>query len=435
MEVRCATNSELTEWGDPEFLFNVSYYRAIPYDPSRPWKDADGMWYMGLSADHCNVTTKRLPCESGGEVLLYRSPKLRGSSAEWTKVGPMYTTPKTVLRHSHLSAEFVTIEYIGNLTGDPHNGTTRVFLNNVAGNGGGDCCSGTTSYTVGFQEPPSAEGDGKFTPYLVSNLVNGTGMMDWGSFYLNESSTATYGVEMLSGNASHGWSMARVVGTETNNYVTENGRKVIFAWVAIDGNDGLAGGHGNALSLPRDLSMDKELRLLQQFAPELKVLRESDNTHLLIVDDAARAAGAQSSDVTGQQIEVFAKFTTHKSSMKNEVPPFGFSVLGCRSGVLTKPSTKIGVVMAQGLISVDAVSQHNDFERLGPIQPANATSFAIHAIVDHTIIEVIVNNLTAFTVTAHPKSVTCDEVSLFGVDGVAVTAEMQVWRLRSANNE
>jgi hypothetical protein len=186
MEVRCATNDKLTEWSDPQFLFNVSYYRPIPYDPARPWKDTDGMWYMALSGDHCNDTTRQLPCESGGQINLYRSTKLRG--ATWEKVGPMYTTPTTVLKYGHLQKEFVTIEYIGNLTGDPHQGTTRVFLNNVGGNGGGEgCCSGTTSYTVGKQS-----NGGAFVPYVETN-TNGVGMMDWAAFTWNTTSTATRG--------------------------------------------------------------------------------------------------------------------------------------------------------------------------------------------------------------------------------------------------
>jgi hypothetical protein len=76
LEIRCAKNANLTEWGEPEYLFPVYYYRCsdlysprvespatrsreflaplsclpaiccrgLPYDPTRPWKDKDGKW-------------------------------------------------------------------------------------------------------------------------------------------------------------------------------------------------------------------------------------------------------------------------------------------------------------------------------------------------------------------------------------------------------
>ena len=27
-----------------DYLFNVSFWRAVPYDPARPWQEADGTW-------------------------------------------------------------------------------------------------------------------------------------------------------------------------------------------------------------------------------------------------------------------------------------------------------------------------------------------------------------------------------------------------------
>jgi len=44
LELRCAENDNLTLWSDPIWLYDVFFYRALPYDPIRPWKDSDGMW-------------------------------------------------------------------------------------------------------------------------------------------------------------------------------------------------------------------------------------------------------------------------------------------------------------------------------------------------------------------------------------------------------
>ncbi|GAB5372902.1 hypothetical protein AAMO2058_001703900 [Amorphochlora amoebiformis] len=171
MELRCAHDHSLTKWGEPEYIFNVSYYRSIPYDPSRPWKDIDGRWYMLVSTDSCNGTSNLVPCEEGGALVLYTSDKVRG---DWEQIGTVYEEWRTVLPFSQETKEMVTIEYLGYFENDPYNGTTRVFFNNVGGNGGEiNCCAGTTSYTVGSQRP-----GGVFVPYNDASFY-GTSMLDW----------------------------------------------------------------------------------------------------------------------------------------------------------------------------------------------------------------------------------------------------------------
>ena len=138
LELRCALDGDLKRWAiTPDYLFNVTFYRPVPYDPARPWREKDGYWYVLLSFDHCNATTKALPCESGGMLVMWRSPTLRGAHADWQYVGPVFTSNATVLAEGSLAKEFVTIDYIGRLAGDPSTAPlgTRVFLNNVGGNG------------------------------------------------------------------------------------------------------------------------------------------------------------------------------------------------------------------------------------------------------------------------------------------------------------
>ena len=58
LELRCATNASMQAFGPNQYLYNVSFYRALPYDPVRPWKDTDGQWYSTISTDGCNATTR-----------------------------------------------------------------------------------------------------------------------------------------------------------------------------------------------------------------------------------------------------------------------------------------------------------------------------------------------------------------------------------------
>ena len=39
MEIRCAVDSNLTKWGPPEFIYPLYFYRGLPYDPVRPWRE------------------------------------------------------------------------------------------------------------------------------------------------------------------------------------------------------------------------------------------------------------------------------------------------------------------------------------------------------------------------------------------------------------
>ena len=88
MELRCASKSDLTQWGNPIWIYPSYFYRALPYDPVRPWKDVDGKWYSSWSSDGCNATTRRTPCEAGGQLELLVSPSLHGPEIECPNPDP-----------------------------------------------------------------------------------------------------------------------------------------------------------------------------------------------------------------------------------------------------------------------------------------------------------------------------------------------------------
>ena len=79
LALRCATNAAATEWGEYEPMIPVVYYRGLPYDPFRPFRDHDGLWYAGIAGDACNGTTDAVPCAAGGAISIWSSPALRGT--------------------------------------------------------------------------------------------------------------------------------------------------------------------------------------------------------------------------------------------------------------------------------------------------------------------------------------------------------------------
>merc|ERR1712070_321071 len=403
MELRCALDDNLTAWSEsPEYIFNISWYRALPYDPARPWVEKDGNWYMMVSMDGCNATTQQLPCDLGGEAHLWRSPALQGPSANWQHVGPVLTSNATVLKTGHLSKEFVTIDYIGKLTGDPSPaGDTRIFFDNVGGNGGGEgCCSGTTSFRVVTQAHPGAP--------LVQ--VGPEGMVDWGAFTpMPSPPEGAMGVDRLSGTASRGFSMARTLGSEEVDQVTKPGRRVMIGWTGPSRIPGFEIGWSGQ-SLPRDLSLGPDRSLRQQFVPELQMLRSQKVTG--------------SSVNASLQAEVYASFGQRSSSAVD----FGLTVLGDGKG--QGNHTVITLSPRTGLVTVDGTAQSNSDIRAGPLPPQLPSGgWSVHAIIDHSILEVIVNNITALTVYVAPPA-DAGYIDLFA-PGAGDTFD--AWILETAN--
>eukprot|EP00040_Diaphanoeca_grandis_P043581 m.9702 g.9702 ORF g.9702 m.9702 type:complete len:637 (-) comp7875_c0_seq1:107-2017(-) len=374
MEVRCAENTNLTNWSNPIWLYPVYYYRALPYDPVRPWKDSDGMWYSAWSTDGCNSTTKQVPCAAGGQLELLVSPSLRGPTMDWKQLEPMFTTNVTksgaATQSGAITREFVTSGYFGGIPGDPDGGSTRVVTQNNAG----------PTYWVGKQANGS-----KFVPFW--DKIGAVGHYDYGSL-----------------------TMARTLGSDPNQ-VAKNGRRVLLGWIG--------GGSPASQSLARDLSLSSDYELLQAFVPELKMLRIS--TTETKVDAAVDGLNL----VGSLQLEVFATFTWEGT---NPTKPFGISVLGGASNLTIDCTVdNAQAPKAQGgcMVSVRASS--------GPLMPIGTKTVSLHSIVDHQIVETIFNNRTAMVTYSDPASETATGVELFGIDS-NVKATATTWALKQANN-
>ena len=432
LELRCAVDDDLNAFNDsaPEYLFNVSFWRAVPYDPARPWREPDdGHWYVLLSFDACNATAHPHGCAAGGMLGMWRSPALRGSAANWVHVGDVFISNVTVLQDGHLTKEFVTIDYIGKLPNDPkpEGLGTRIFLNNVGGNGGGvGCCSGTTSYFVVEQEAAGAP----------LKEVAPQGMVDWGAFRLKtppppttasratevEETATRARLDLLDGTGSRGLSMARTLGSEEADQVTQPGRRVLIGWTGPADVHQL-GGQGSAQSLPRELSLAPDRSLLQAFVPELQALR-------IAPPHAASGASAWFPTNVGLQAEVIASLPGKACAAAHA---------GCGVALLEDElgATIVTLDASRGLVLVDAKSQSNTAVRAGPLPPMREgpVGWTIHAIVDHSLVEVIVNNATALVVYAAPSSANAGRVRLVGAPEDAKSASIVAWRLKGAGHE
>jgi len=296
----------------------------------------------------------------------------------------MFTTNETksgtAASPGAVTAEFVTSDYFGGLPGDPAKGTTRVVTQNRPG----------PTFWVGKQ----ANG-GSFDAFW--DKVGAVGYYDYGSL-----------------------TMARTLGSDPNQ-VAVNGRRVLVGWI---------GGTPASQSLARDLSLSEDYELLQQFVPELQVLRKPSTQQTL--DKNAVAKGSM-------QLEVVASFSFNVSHLPSA--PFGVEVLRAKDG---SKATRLQVDCSHGIsacvVGVNATGQGGHWSN-GPLLPVvgsavdGSVTVRLHAIVDHTIVEAIFNNRTAMVTYAKPHTATDTDVALFGttVNGIEIVdAVVQTWELADA---
>ena len=410
MELRCAENAALTNWSDPIYLYPVYNYRALPYDPVRPWKDLDGKWYSAWSSDGCNATTKKLPCAAGGQLELYTSPKLHGEGANWVQLEPMFTTNTTcsgIYCGPSIYNEFVTSGYFGGLPGDPDGGATRVVTQN----------QGHPSFWVGKQGNGST-----FKPLWPGpdQKFGAVGQYDYGAL-----------------------TMARTLGGDPNQVAT-NGRRVLIGWI---GQFGFSWPSTAAQSLARDLSLSPDYELLQQFVPELKVLRlpgtRRYTTTAAAETTAATAVVPHSSNGGSLRTEIVASFSWTGDNPEGQ---FGVSILDGTARLVVDCSKsdvldccfvmagRIGPHRNNTGEGPTCTLDNHDFAcASGPLFPLKTKTVHLHAIIDGRIIETIWNNRTAMVTLNVPVSETGTAVKLIGITA-NITADITTYDLDVANN-
>jgi sucrose-6-phosphate hydrolase SacC (GH32 family) len=213
--------------------------------------------------------------------------------------------------------------------------------------------------------------------------------------------------------------MARTLGGGPNQVAT-TGRRVLLGWI---------GGQSPASqSLARDLSLSSDYELLQEFVPELQMLRLA-GTHRQL---APAPTGEWVPHANGSlQLELVASFSWTGAAPTHQ---FGVSVLGGVASITVDCTTK--AAEAPCMVTVNSCLGGvlvGDSPVVGPILPVGASTVTVHAIVDHEILETIVNNRTAM-VTYHKNipSASSTGVALFGAYGL--TATISTWELDAANN-
>ena len=166
-------------------------------------------------------------------------------------------------------------------------------------------------------------------------------------------------------------------------------------------------------------------KLVQKFVPELQMLRTSAEPIAKI--EGGNSIVSKNVPMGIDAIEVVSTFPT--ACITGHC---GIEVLASRNTFGSGEALRISFNSKLGLIIVNGTTMRNSFVRAAPLPLplSSSIAFELHAIVDHSIVELIVNGDIAFVIYVAPYSEnTLGNVRSFGNRGVI----SNIWKLKEAN--
>ena len=220
------------------------------------------------------------------------------------------------------------------------------------------------------------------------------------------------------------------VSTHANQVLPPDNRITMMGWTGspIDGI-GVA-----SQSLARDLSLSPSYELLQAFVPELQALRiAGSERHLQCLSGKTKRPAEGCWAKGSLRIEIVAVFWW---TAAKPTEPFGVSWLGGAGNLSVDCTSKSATGEAPGGCMVSTVSSTNNTGVTGstmPVLPVATSVVRIHTIVDHSVIETVVNNRSAMVSwSVNARSAAQTDVGLFG--GSDVNGTITTWDLRDTGN-
>ena len=310
--------------------------------------------------------------------------------------GPLFITNTTksglLTRPSVTHDVFVTSEFIGGLRGDPAGGATRCVLANTNGGGSGFWC--------GRQSGPGTQMQAYW------DKIGAIGIYDYGVI-----------------------TCARTITKDVNKVLPREARHTLSGNIESPWHHM----HAASQSLARDLSLSSGFELLQQFVPELKVLRIDGSQQTAKLP----AAGGTQTLKGALYMEVVASFSWTTTTPK----PFGFTFRSGAGNVTIDCTDKYQTGEAPCMVAVRQETYSCPIANCTtpptvvvtmPVLPAGAKRVDIHSILDGEIVETIVNNRSAMVHYSVNPTAGETDVQLFAASDVE--GSITTWEMRAANN-
>ncbi|MDE6444071.1 MAG: DUF4960 domain-containing protein [Muribaculaceae bacterium] len=182
-------------------------------------------------------------------------------------------------------------------------------------------------------------------------------------------------------------------------------------------------GYAHLYSLPRQWSLDANGRLLQQPAKEIYAHRDLSSKFTLANQDLDGYVSLE--NVRGRAAEVTATFVVGDS-------PFGFTFYKNakgKGGSLTyNPANGELVFDMKDLPRLQDDGNKNRFSALLPVRPGKGENFKIQMFIDHSVIDIFVNDRYASTVRVYPTDDASDLIEVFA-QGLTKLASLEAYLL------
>ena len=187
-------------------------------------------------------------------------------------------------------------------------------------------------------------------------------------------------------------------------------------------------GWAHLFSLPREWSLDANNNLIQiPYSGTSSMRVPSTNFNATDTDINGTLSLAP---VSGKAVEIEGNFTISSATR------FGFNVRKNGSNAIqiyyTPSANKITVNTTNiSKLSNDAGVFNGIYESVLPQALAQGANLKLHIFIDHSIMDIFINDMYAFSLRVFPTDTNAEDVEVFSEGGVTRAASVKAWNLRS----
>ncbi|MDR6550614.1 glycoside hydrolase family 32 protein [Paenibacillus qinlingensis] len=212
-----------------------------------------------------------------------------------------------------------------------------------------------------------------------------------------------------------------------NSMIGPDSRRLLWGWIPeaargeFKGNAGWAG----MQSIPRVLTLAPDETLRMEPAVELQILRRNEYR----LDNKRILSGNEPLEIHGRALEMTALF-----HMEADAQPFGIKLLRSPKG---EEETVLIFEPEKGKVSIDrlrsSLSEQPDKSRVsGTLDFTANHDVKVQLFLDHSVLEVFINDTQCLTARIYPTLVSSDGVSLFALGKEDVLLQtFCVWEMAS----
>jgi beta-fructofuranosidase len=188
-------------------------------------------------------------------------------------------------------------------------------------------------------------------------------------------------------------------------------------------------GWAHLYSLPREWTLDANNNLIQQPYSGTQNMRVITSAYSASNQDISGTLSL--APVSGKAIEIDGSFIVPSAQR------FGFHVRKNGSNFISvyyTPTTGTFTVDAQNTtrLSNDVGSFNGLYESVLPQKPAVGETMRIHIFIDHSIMDIFVNNQYAFSIRVFPTDTNAGDIEAFSDGGTTHATSIQAWKLSSS---